>query len=168
MNRNLRKLVADFGWVVVKIPAEADSPGWCYTIGLELTFGHRELVVFGLPLDVGHAVLNVAGEAIRDGRTFKAGASTDALLEGLDCELRPTHPSWRPLLFGQLSNDGPTPEVVQIFWPDEQGRFPWDDGVEESARAEQPRLYEADPIGAGAQTLLASLAGGQQRKAGSA
>jgi hypothetical protein len=33
--------------------------------------------------------------------------------------------------------------MLQVFWPDKQGRFPWDQGVHEAVRADQPSLEVA-------------------------
>ncbi|WP_425338520.1 DUF4262 domain-containing protein [Kitasatospora phosalacinea] len=30
--------------------------------------------------------------------------------------------------------------VTQMFWPDKQGRFPWDEGVDRTCRTAQPLL----------------------------
>lgn len=38
---------------------EDDQPGWAYTVGLSQTFEHPELILFGLPLDVAHVLLNL-------------------------------------------------------------------------------------------------------------
>ena len=36
--------------------------------------------------------------------------------------------------------------AYQLFWPDERGRYPWDDEGEDSCRRLQPLLFE--PVGA--------------------
>lgn len=63
-----RKLLSDiheFGWHVVNVPGDERAPAWCFTVGLQHSYGHPELVIVGLPLDTGHAVLNIAGETIK-------------------------------------------------------------------------------------------------------
>jgi hypothetical protein len=48
---------------VVKVFGDDEGPGFAFTIGLYQRFRHPELLVFGLPLDTMHLMLNGAGEA---------------------------------------------------------------------------------------------------------
>ena len=88
-----RKVVADVqqhGWHVIKVLPEGDTPGWAYTIGLFHTFGHPEIILFGLPLDTAHVLLNTAGAAIRAGKVFQPDVPYDDFVQGYDCVLKPT------------------------------------------------------------------------------
>jgi hypothetical protein len=64
------------------------GPAFAYTVGLHHSFGHPELIVVGLPLDVGHSVLNVAGESIRRGVRYSEGVQFDDFLENRPCVFR--------------------------------------------------------------------------------
>lgn len=80
-------LIAEHGWAVQAVlPLAADpepaSP-FSYTVGLSSPrFGHPEFVVFGLPPEVAHTVLNDLGGRVRDGRRFHAGERIPDLLQG--------------------------------------------------------------------------------------
>jgi hypothetical protein len=62
------------GWALQGVIDEPpDQPGWTYSIGLALSFGHPELVVVGGGMEVGGSVINDLGERIRRGRRFRVG-----------------------------------------------------------------------------------------------
>jgi len=44
--------VAEYGWHVIKVLDQPDAPGWAYSVGLFQNFGHPEIMVFGLDLDL--------------------------------------------------------------------------------------------------------------------
>lgn len=51
-----RKLISDvkkFGWSCVGIAPEGKSGPFAFTVGLEQTYGHPELAIFGLSREVG-------------------------------------------------------------------------------------------------------------------
>src|SRR4051812_1379743 len=77
--------VRDVGWHVIGIAEDEEGPAYAFTIGLASNFAHPELIIFGLPLDIMHSVLNMAGNAIKGGRSFKAGIATDELIEDYAC-----------------------------------------------------------------------------------
>ena len=59
----MRSDIETYGWHVIKVLEDDEGPGFAFTIGLFKRFGHPELIVFGLPLDTMHEMLNAAGEA---------------------------------------------------------------------------------------------------------
>lgn len=86
-----RKALADVeehGWHVLKVLEDNEGPAFAYTVGLYHSFRHPELIVVGLPLDVGHSVLNIAGESIRRGVRYSEGTQSDELLEDRACTFR--------------------------------------------------------------------------------
>lgn len=132
------------GWHVIKVPEDDVGPGFAFTIGLWRSYGHPELIAFGLPLDVLHELLNVGGEAVKEGASLRDG-ETDRLLEGHRCALRDFPEAARREFLGtalSFYRAEPFP-AVQIFWPDRDGRFPWDAGCDPDVRAAQ-RLRHAD------------------------
>ncbi|MFP5218882.1 MAG: DUF4262 domain-containing protein [Actinomycetes bacterium] len=119
---DLRQALDEHGWLVVDGPDGAAS-----TVGLTPR-GLPELVVLGLPTDVGGALLHdlaerllsgdLAGEGVGDGEPI------DGLLDGrapvlltVDRDL----PSPAAEVYG-------TARLRQLVWPDADGRMPWDDG----------------------------------------
>lgn len=157
-----RKVIHDVethGWHVVNILPESETPGWAFTIGLEQSFSHAEIVVFGLDSELAHLLLNDLGEAIRAGQAFEPAHLYAGYLEGADLTFRPVQPSWyRPFLGTAIwFNEGPSFSTLQLIWPDKSERFPWQDGFDPNWSWAQPMLFESDPRVANAEALLRSL-----------
>ena len=134
LDEDERKTIADVedhGWHVVKVLEDDDGPAFDYTVGLQHSFGHPELIVVGLPLEVAHAVLNVAGQLIRRGVRYSEGPDFDDILENRACVFRTMPESrYRDYLGWALwFYDGASFPALQLIWPDPQGRWPWDPDV---------------------------------------
>jgi hypothetical protein len=52
--------IADFGWHCVNTLAEDEHVAYSFTVGLFQSYGHPELIIFGLPSQVAHQVLAIA------------------------------------------------------------------------------------------------------------
>jgi len=159
IERNVIRDVADPGWHVAHVPPEGETPGWSFTIGLQHTFGHPEIVVFGVPHEVAHDLLNLAGEAIASGRAYEVGPVYLDFLEDYGCVFRDVRAAWFGPFLGLAvwfyrGLDFP---VRQLFWPSRDHAYPWDAHASDSLKATQPLLYEADPAAANAEALLATL-----------
>ena len=153
-----RKAVADIethGWHVIKVLEGGDEPAFAYTVGLQHSFGHPELVVFGLPLDVAHSILNVAGEAIRHGAQYSVGTPTDAFLEDRLCTFCgvPDRQFRNYLGWNLWFYEGPSFSALQIVWADASGQWPWHSAVDAVVRGLQPVL--ADRAGGDPETKIA-------------
>lgn len=125
-----QKLVSDIeavGWHVVMIPEDDEWPASAYSIGLFQTFGHPEIIVFGLDLDLMHRMIDLIGEEVRQGRRFSDGESASGILEGYDV---------------RFLHVGDAFAILQCLWPDRQGRLPTDADYAETLRARQPLLAE--------------------------
>jgi hypothetical protein len=140
-----RKLVSDIeevGWHVIIIPEEEEGPSFAYRIGLFRTFGHPEIIIFGLDLDVMHQIINLIGEEVRQGRRFADDQAASGILEGYNVRFLNVVRRHYPEYFGYAhwyykGDDFP---ALQCLWPDKQGRFPTDSDFAEPLRARQPLL----------------------------
>ena len=137
----VRADIAAHGWHVVKVMGDADAPGWAYTIGL-VEQGHPEISIFGMELAPMHQTLNHLGALVGAGRRFEAGEH-DGVFEGLPCAVRPVARRWYDVFFGNAAwhYRSAAFELVQCFWPDAAGRFPWDERFAAAWRARQPLLF---------------------------
>lgn len=119
---DLRRALDEHGWLVVDGPDGAAS-----TVGLT-TRGLPELVVLGLPAEVGGALLHDLAERLLHGDLADVevadGEPVDGLLDG------------RPPVLLTVRQDLPSPaagvfgtaRLRQLVWPDRDGRMPWDPG----------------------------------------
>ena len=154
-----RKVVYDvntFGWHVMLVLGEPDVPGWSYTIGLFTNFGHPEVAMFGLDPRVMHQVLNIVGRSVQRGDRFSDGVETRALLEEHRCIFRAVSPIWALDLFVYARwFHGPVDfPMLQVFWPDHAGRYPWQRGFDATLAPYQPLLFAPDPDAACARKLV--------------
>jgi hypothetical protein len=129
-----------------------ESSGFSYSIGFWETVNQPEVIVFGLPQDVQHFMINETLRKCRDGFELGDGVLVDDLLEGHSVIARSVHPSRMvPEYFNSAiwyrrhrGAEG-LPSAVQLVWPGAGDRlFPWDDNCSEIVRDLQPPLYLAE------------------------
>lgn len=156
-----RKIIRDInthGWHVMKVMPGRDEagPGWAFSIGLFRSFGHSEVVLFGLGADAMHAIINIASAKVKEGSVFSDGAESGELLEGYRCAFRTVNKSWYRDVLGYAIwfHGGSEFPALQIFWPDKRHRFPWDPAFEPNLMDSQPLLFHRDADQARARFLL--------------
>ncbi|MDO9405169.1 MAG: DUF4262 domain-containing protein [Polaromonas sp.] len=134
--------VAFYGWHCVNVLAEGKDSPFSYTVGLFHTYQHPELIIFGLPSEVAHQVLNIAAVAIRDNKPINMNQPTDELLEGYSCcfvEV-PNNQYAEHVGFARWFYLDDKFPVYQVVFPSRDGRFPWDPSSTDAFRALQPVL----------------------------
>src|SRR5262245_41703444 len=154
----VRADIARHGWHVVIVPPEDGSPGWAHSIGLGERFAHPELLVFGSEPGQLGALVNALGQRVRSGLRFAAGESADGVLHGLPFAFRAVAPRWTAVFLGNAAwhYQSEAFSVLQGFWPDREGRFPWQPGCAGGVAAEQPQLEHAELHRALPERLLAA------------
>jgi Domain of unknown function (DUF4262) len=139
-----RERIWAVGYDVRSHPAKGQRPGYAHTIGLTV-HGYPELIVFGLTEGQAHRVLDDFSRRKRrsqlrsgicehtfDGKTVALIEVSQGRAAGF---IRLPAP-----LFAQEQLIG----GLQIVWPDEAGRFPWQPECGISARV-QPLLGSPPP-----------------------
>ena len=122
-------------------------PPWAFTIGFGDSFDHHEVIAAGMQLAQLHALLNRIGDLLRAGNRFADGEQVHSILEGFACGFRAVDPRWHQAFAGNAAwhhRDGEL-TLLQCFWPDPEGRLPWEDGFPDDLRPLQPLLYEPTP-----------------------
>lgn len=132
--------VEQFGWHVTGVLGDGRSPGWAYTVGLWHAHRQPEIIVCGLSMQSAHGGLHRAASGLRDGEPIRSDGTVDWLPGG--AALRPVDASWAPdMLCTAVSFYRAAPPTMQLVWPDDRGRFPWDRGVATRCRTNQPMLW---------------------------
>ncbi len=134
------------GWnvtLVFRTEDDSEGPEWGYSCGLFSNFGHPEIILFGLDLDVTHRIINLVGEHIKQGHVIEPGVEYPEFLEGYKCLFRPVDESHVPTYVGWASwfYEWESFPLLQLFWPDKFGRFPWESEVGHWLRNAQPFLF---------------------------
>lgn len=148
LEADVRDNIDTHGWHVMIVRADGDGPDFAYSIGMEKTLGHPEIIVFGLREELMHAMINSIGHRVRAGESLVPGQPIADVLDGVDCILAPVHPTRLRDHFGYALwfYEGPRFRALQCFWPGKlNGRFPWDDDADDIAQM-QPDLRS--PAGA--------------------
>lgn len=140
-----RKALTDIdesGLHIVHVPSEDGGAAYSFSIGLWHSFEQPEVVVFGLPEDVAHELLNSIADEAGEDKKFRAEERHDELLIGYPVRFVevPKSAYARFLGLAQWVYQGEDFQCVQLVWPDKQGRWPWQPGVREGFAASQPVL----------------------------
>lgn len=149
IEQDILRNIDEFGWFVMNVVplVGEDGPTWSYSIGLLYKYQHPEIVIFGEDADLRHSMINAIGDRVREGEKFTEGRSyADILGGGHYVQFRSVDVShyndwvnsanwfydWNPASF----------PLLQCFYPDMTGKFPWEPGCEKWAIEAQPVLWE--------------------------
>lgn len=134
--------VRQYGWIITHVYASDTSPSFSYTTGLCVARTLPEFIVFGLGMNVAHGLLDNLIDKFVSGVEVPTELPIPDLFEGVDVFLFPTapkkHAEWmlRTAWFYDTS-DFP---CQQLVFPDNEGRFPWDEDVDPLFEHLQPDL----------------------------
>ncbi|WP_050031271.1 DUF4262 domain-containing protein [Verrucomicrobium sp. BvORR034] len=141
--------VQEYGWHVVAIPDDAEGPGFAFTVGLYLRTLQPEILIMGIPMEPAHRILNAVGRRLVTGGTLVPDERYHGLVDGRDVCFRPIHKSWFHEYLGYANWFYRPSEVkfpaFQCFWPDSEGRFPWESGFDARFADRQIDLSLPDP-----------------------
>ena len=120
-----RAKIDAYGWAVRNVSDSDPAKCLSYTVGLT-AHGHPEVLMTGLPPEVGTAFLNIVGEiVVREGGRFAAGEATTELADGpampVLSVLDKTDLTAAEAIYGDV-------QALQIVWTDSAGRLPWEPG----------------------------------------
>lgn len=122
---DLRQKMDTYGWAIRSVSDTDPANCLSYTVGLS-SHSHPEVVMTGLPPEVGTAFLNIVGEVVvRGGGRFVAGEATTELADGPPMPVLDVVDKSHLTAIDAICGDVP---VLQIVWPDSAGRLPWDAG----------------------------------------
>lgn len=146
MDDEIAQVVKEHGWYAASVYDH--EPPFLYTIGLMQTCCHPELITFGLEPSNAHALFSGIIRDLRAGRSY-AEPGIYTIVLGQDAHrvgLRRVHPTQHPLYLGfamgfmrTIGRIGEL-EAMQAFWPDHDGKFPFEVGCDLAVYGLQPRL----------------------------
>ena len=146
MEEEIAEVVRQHGWYAASIGDH--QPPFLYTIGLMQTQNHPEFIVFGLDAENAHALFSQLVRDIKAGRSFSKPGVYAVNIGGDTYQVgfRQVHPTQHELYLGfalgycrHIGRWGEL-EAIQVFWPDGDGKFPFDVGCNVDVYALQPRL----------------------------
>jgi hypothetical protein len=140
------RIIDEYDWHVMEVAPRAGEEGdiWAYSTGLYYRFNHPEIIVFNQKFDLMHSMINTIGSRIRDGEKFETSNGYADIIDNYDCRFRTVDVSqykeyvgWSIWFYDRDPNSFP---LLQCFWPDMAGKFPWEPECEQWAIDRQPRL----------------------------
>lgn len=133
--------IEEYGWDVMVIAGEPQTR-FAYTVGVYDTLKLPELIVVGLTNDTGFAALNHAVRAMREGADLRAGRYRD-IVGNVEVEFRPVAEKWveHVMCRDHWYYGGERVPVLQLIYPDMEGRFQWESDFAEYFR--QPIMSPA-------------------------
>ncbi|MBA2079490.1 MAG: DUF4262 domain-containing protein [Rhodanobacter sp.] len=139
--------IAKFGWHCISIFAEGEEAEYSFTVGLFQSFGHPELIIFGLAPQVAHQILCIAADAARSGHPLDLAQPSDALVNNyLCCFTQVPASAYQAYVgFGRWYYGGNAFPLYQVVWPSREGLYPWHPQAAPEFRATQPVIA----VGAG-------------------
>ena len=121
----LQELIARHGWAVRHVVDPDPAACVSYTVGLTAHL-HPEIVMTGLPPQVAHAFLNIAGAVVvRQHGHFAPGDRTTELAEAGTFEVIEVTDTSALTAVQSLYGDV---RAVQVVWTDSAGNLPWEPG----------------------------------------
>ena len=148
-DRKLLDDVATHGWHCVHILEDEDGPEYSFTVGLFHSFGHPELIIFGLSAKVAHQILEIMVDAAKAGTPIDLSKPTDELLNNYTCCFADVpHAQYHEHVgFCRWFYEGNHFPLYQIVWPSRAGLYPWHPDASAEFKAMQPVIAHA-PLGA--------------------
>lgn len=130
-----RKLLADVaqhGWHIVGVNADEHGPDFAFSVGIFHTLAHPEILIMGLRHKIAAQLINLIGDAIREGQRYEAGGRYDDIADGYPLAFVTMDPRYYREYLGYAlwfyrTLDFP---VLQCVWPDKSGILPWQAGFD--------------------------------------
>lgn len=140
--RRLLENIRRFGWQSTNVLGDAEDPSFAYTIGFQHSFGVPEVLVTGLDGPTAHGLLSEVAAAVREGSPLGPGRGPEVRHNGHPCAWQAVSPEryGEYVLSALWYYEGEPFQVVQLVWPDGEGRFPGEPGAEEVLAKRQPLL----------------------------
>ncbi len=122
-----------------------------YSAGLPISVGQPDVIIFGLPKDLMHFMINEVAKRCGDGLTLSDGCVLDGLIEDYPCVVRQVSSENvvaeyfnSAMWVHQRAFGTPMEKAFQVVWPGKtRGLFPWDIGCNDAVMAAQPPLYQS-------------------------
>ena len=127
---SIEKIIKDienFGWHSLFVfDPEGEKANFHYTVGLEESYSHPEILIFGLSQDSGHGILTDLVEEIKSGKPFEPNLKLSEVIGGsFDVMFKPVrNPLDIEYLAGAQNYYKKNFRAYVMFWPDKENVLP--------------------------------------------
>ena len=140
--------IDQYGLHILHVVCGGDKPDFSYSIGVEATLRMPEVMVVGLRPELSQSIINDYYRRARAGEVVGNGASVADLIDRFDCRMVAVDVARFADAFGWarwLYQDKPF-RMLQIVYPDLDGRWPDDPSVNPALLRQQPVLSRPDVV----------------------
>ncbi|SEB25570.1 protein of unknown function [Variovorax sp. YR216] len=136
----LRRRIAQDGWAMAGVGTGRAAVTFVYTVGLQKSFAHPDLIMFGVAPAQAEVVMDViaqrvkAGEPAHEGVMIVGAAAVPLMPRRADAD------RVRLLVPAQLARGRYS--YLQVVWPDGKGRFPWEARFDKRRLRSQSFLFD--------------------------
>ena len=136
------KNIKQYGLTVMIIEATNYLPAFAYSIGLWKTYGHPEIICFGLTTKTLHTLINNVAEFVKKGQVITTNRSYDEFVNNAYTMFVSVDRNYLNHYFGTAINYYGSDQfpALQFVWTDRNNKFPWEDNFEEEFKYRQPLL----------------------------
>lgn len=134
--------IEKYGLQVIMVSATNYCPSFAYSIGLTQTYKHPEIICFGLPDELGHAIINDIASMIQNGDSIDTKKIyTNIFKDSRAAFLKVDKRNIDDYFGAALNYYGDKHfEAMQLVWTDRNDILPWEDNFEEEFLYKQPLL----------------------------
>jgi len=142
--QNALQDIEEYGCHVLHIMEEESEPGYTYSIGIDKTSSHPDVIVTGLKHEVAHWMIDQFNNRVLSGEQFKPDEYYSGFLEGFDVTFKEVDKKhyYKYFRLGRRLYKGDDFRALQLIYPSTSGLWPWDKNLPDDYTWHLPRLYK--------------------------
>ena len=139
MENEIQNNIKEFGYHIVLVLPDHDYTSFGYTVGLEESFNHPEILISGLSENTSAQILKDIASDISNGKQFKTQIEYLDVLYEMPCVFIEVKKEYFNSLFGRGIRyyNGYNFNVLQCVWPDRNKFFPWQTNFDPALKGAQ-------------------------------
>ncbi|MGN6178882.1 MAG: DUF4262 domain-containing protein [Mucilaginibacter sp.] len=121
--------VEEYGCHLALVEADNYLPAFVYSIGLFKNYQHPEIICFGLKTDVMGHLINHFKDMVKLGHSFEPSILYEGFLKDYPVQFVKVDQAYYADYLGYAGwfyDSTFEFPVLQLVWPDKEGRFPWE------------------------------------------
>ncbi|TGK82974.1 DUF4262 domain-containing protein [Leptospira noumeaensis] len=138
------KDIKEHGCHILHILGDDENPPFSYSIGIQQTSNHPEIIITGMDIDDAHKIINEYNRLVKSGNTIIPDKLYDCFLENYSCSFKLVKEKYYKEYFGwaRWLYNGNNFNALQLIYPNIDGIWPWDEKASSEFKWFIPTLYE--------------------------
>lgn len=129
----IQRNIQEYGWHFLFVfDPNGEHQDFSYSIGLEESFGHPEIIIFGIKRESAHAIISDIVEDIKSGIAMEPNKKLGNVIGGnFEVMFKPvTATAYKEYLGTAVDYYGKPFRAQVMFWPDKANILPTEGGCE--------------------------------------